>query len=56
MTTTHAPGTADLTADETEAGMAPGQLRQLVGLVDYDGSADPFPVTALDGIVFTVGN
>jgi 4-hydroxyphenylpyruvate dioxygenase len=56
MTTTHAPGTADLTADEAEAGMAPGQLRQLVGLVDYDGSADPFPVTALDGIVFTVGN
>ena len=56
MTTTHAPGTADLTPDETEAGMAPGQLRQLVGLVDYDGSADPFPVTALDGIVFTVGN
>jgi len=56
MTTTHAPGTADLTPDETEAGMAPGQLRQLVGLVDYDGSADPFPVTALDGIVFTAGN
>jgi 4-hydroxyphenylpyruvate dioxygenase len=55
-TSTHAPGAGELTADETEAGMAPGQLRQLVGLVDYDGSADPFPVTALDGIVFTVGN
>ena len=55
-TSTHAPGTTALTTDEAEAGMAPGQLRQLVGLVDYDGSADPFPVTALDGIVFTVGN
>jgi 4-hydroxyphenylpyruvate dioxygenase len=55
-TSAHAPGSAELTADETEAGMAPGQLRQLVGLVDYDASADPFPVTALDGIVFTVGN
>ncbi|OLT49280.1 4-hydroxyphenylpyruvate dioxygenase [Saccharomonospora sp. CUA-673] len=32
------------------------QLRQLVGLVDHDESADPFPVTALDAIVFTVGN
>src|SRR5579859_4737758 len=29
---------------------------QLVGLVDYDQSADPFPVTALDAIVFAVGN
>ena len=57
MTTgAHAPGSAQLTADEAEAGMAPGQLKQLVGLVDYDGSTDPFPVTALDGIVFTVGN
>ena len=55
-TSTHAPGSAGLTADEAEAGMAPGQLRQLLGLVDYDGSADRFPVTALDGIVFTVGN
>jgi 4-hydroxyphenylpyruvate dioxygenase len=55
-TSTHAPGSAGLTADEAEAGMAPGQLRQLVGLIDYDGSSDRFPVTALDGIVFTVGN
>jgi 4-hydroxyphenylpyruvate dioxygenase len=29
---------------------------QLVGLVDYDQSADPFPVTALDAIVFAAGN
>ncbi|MBO0840398.1 MAG: VOC family protein, partial [Sciscionella sp.] len=32
------------------------QLRQLVGLVDYDESADPFPVKALDAVVFVVGN
>src|SRR5487761_1217116 len=57
MTTdTHAPGTGELTADEAAAGMAPGQLRQLVGLVDYDETADPVPVTALDAVVFVVGN
>jgi 4-hydroxyphenylpyruvate dioxygenase len=32
------------------------QLRQLVGLVDYDESRDPFPVTAMDAVVFWVGN
>ncbi|GLZ43436.1 4-hydroxyphenylpyruvate dioxygenase [Actinokineospora sp. NBRC 105648] len=32
------------------------QLRQLVGLVDYDESRDPFPVNALDAVVFVVGN
>lgn len=32
------------------------QLRQLVGLVDHDESTDPFPVTAMDAIVFVVGN
>ena len=32
------------------------QLRQLVGLVDHDDSADPFPVKAMDAVVFTVGN
>jgi 4-hydroxyphenylpyruvate dioxygenase len=31
-------------------------LRQLVGLVDYDESADPFPVKAQDAVVFVVGN
>jgi 4-hydroxyphenylpyruvate dioxygenase len=45
-----------LTADEAAAGLPPGQLRDLVGLVDYDQSADPFPVTALDAIVFVAGN
>jgi 4-hydroxyphenylpyruvate dioxygenase len=32
------------------------QLRQLVGLVDYDPAGDPFPVRALDAMVFVVGN
>jgi 4-hydroxyphenylpyruvate dioxygenase len=31
-------------------------LRQLVGLVDYDESKDPFPVKAMDAVVFAVGN
>jgi len=31
-------------------------LRQLVGLVDYDASKDPFPVRAMDAVVFVVGN
>ncbi|MCP2258951.1 4-hydroxyphenylpyruvate dioxygenase (EC 1.13.11.27) [Streptoalloteichus tenebrarius] len=32
------------------------QLKQLVGLVDYDPSRDPFPVRAMDAVVFVVGN
>ena len=32
------------------------QLKQLVGLVEYDSSTDPFPVRALDAVVFVVGN
>ncbi|GAA5126763.1 4-hydroxyphenylpyruvate dioxygenase [Haloechinothrix salitolerans] len=32
------------------------QLRQLVGLVDHDPSKDPFPVKAMDAIVFVAGN
>ncbi|MCP2165695.1 4-hydroxyphenylpyruvate dioxygenase [Goodfellowiella coeruleoviolacea] len=32
------------------------QLRKLVGLVDHDESSDPFPVKALDAVVFAVGN
>lgn len=32
------------------------QMRQLVGLVDHDASQDPFPVKALDAVVFVVGN
>src|SRR4030081_106911 len=32
------------------------QLRQLVGLVDHDNSTDPFPVKAMDAVVFVAGN
>src|SRR4051795_3415288 len=32
------------------------QLKQLVGLVDYDEAKDPFPVRAMDAVVFSVGN
>jgi 4-hydroxyphenylpyruvate dioxygenase len=32
------------------------QLGRLIGLVPYDASDDPFPVLALDAIVFVVGN
>jgi 4-hydroxyphenylpyruvate dioxygenase len=32
------------------------QLKQLVGLVEYDPSTDPFPVRAMDAVVFVVGN
>jgi 4-hydroxyphenylpyruvate dioxygenase len=45
-----------LTPDERAAALSADQLRQLVGLVDYDESADPFPVTAFDAVVFVVGN
>src|SRR3954447_24745611 len=32
------------------------QLQQLVGLVEYDASADPFPVSGWDALVWIVGN
>jgi hypothetical protein len=32
------------------------QLQQLVGLVEYDASADPFPVCGWDALVWIVGN
>ncbi|QGN56821.1 4-hydroxyphenylpyruvate dioxygenase [Nostocoides sp. HKS02] len=59
--TTHAPdtaleGTLDLTPQEREANLDLEQLKQLVGLVEYDQSKDPFPVTGWDAIVFVVGN
>jgi 4-hydroxyphenylpyruvate dioxygenase len=37
-------------------GVSHDQLRQLVGLVDYDETRDPFPVKAMDAVVFVVGN
>jgi 4-hydroxyphenylpyruvate dioxygenase len=45
-----------LTDDEKLADLSLEQLRQLVGLVDYDAMADPFPVTGWDGLIWIVGN
>jgi 4-hydroxyphenylpyruvate dioxygenase len=59
MTTTHHDRQAEeaaLTPEEREADLDLDQLRQLVGLVEYDESKDPFPVHALDALVWVVGN
>ncbi len=61
MTTTplHAPTTDQttaLTGSERLAQLDLDQLRQLVGLVEYDASHDPFPVTGWDAVVWAVGN
>lgn len=45
-----------LTNEELLAGLDGEQLRQLVGLVDYDADADPFPVQGWDSIGWVVGN
>jgi 4-hydroxyphenylpyruvate dioxygenase len=45
-----------LTPLERSADLDLEQLKVLVGLVDYDESADPFPVTGWDAIGFVVGN
>ena len=45
-----------LTADELKADLTIEQLQELVGLVEYDASRDPFPVTAQDAVGFVVGN
>jgi 4-hydroxyphenylpyruvate dioxygenase len=47
---------AALTPEERNAQLDADQLKQLVGLVDYDESRDPFPVTSMDAVVFVVGN
>jgi 4-hydroxyphenylpyruvate dioxygenase len=54
MTTDTTP--THLTPEEREADLDLEQLKQLVGLVEYDESSDPFPVTAMDAVVFVVGN
>ena len=46
----------ELTPEEREADLTIERLKQLVGLVDYDEKTDPFPVTAMDAIVFVSGN
>jgi 4-hydroxyphenylpyruvate dioxygenase len=45
-----------LNDDERLAGLDLHQLEQLVGLVEYDASTDPFPVSGWDGLVWVVGN
>jgi 4-hydroxyphenylpyruvate dioxygenase len=47
---------AVLTHDELLAELDLDQLHQLVGLVEYDESTDPFPVTGWDAVVWVVGN
>ena len=46
----------ELTDQEREAELDLQQLKQLVGLVEYDEDKDVFPVTGWDAIVFVVGN
>src|SRR3712207_2131692 len=48
--------TQQLTGDELKADLTLDQLKELVGLVEYDPSRDPFPVTAMDAVGFVVGN
>ena len=45
-----------LNDEERLAGLDLHQLEQLVGLVEYDASADPFPVSGWDSLVWVVGN
>ncbi|MFE6649120.1 4-hydroxyphenylpyruvate dioxygenase [Nocardioides sp. NPDC057772] len=45
-----------LTNQEKLAGLGLAELEQLVGLVAYDDSSDPFPVTGWDAVVWAVGN
>ena len=56
MTVTDPIRGIELTADERAADLSAEQLAQLVGLVSYDESADPFPVNAIDAVVFVCGN
>src|SRR5487761_925177 len=45
-----------LNDDERLAQLSVEQLKQLVGLVEYDPSSDPFPVSGWDALVWIVGN
>jgi 4-hydroxyphenylpyruvate dioxygenase len=55
-TTTSSATSIDLTEQERAADLNIQELKRLVGLVEYDESKDPFPVTGWDAIVFVVGN
>ncbi|WP_375487451.1 4-hydroxyphenylpyruvate dioxygenase [uncultured Jatrophihabitans sp.] len=46
----------ELTPAERDADLTVERLKQLVGLVPYDETSDPFPVTAMDAVVFVSGN
>ena len=48
--------TSTLTDQERLAELDLDQLKQLVGLVEHDPAADPFPVTGWDAAVWVVGN
>jgi len=45
-----------LNDEERLAQLDADQLTQLVGLVEYDASGDPFPVSGWDALVWVVGN
>lgn len=45
-----------LTSEEKLADLDLDQLKQLVGLVEYDAEADPFPVSGWDAVVWVAGN
>ena len=45
-----------LNNEERLAELTPEQLRELIGLVEYDADHDVFPVTGWDAIVWVVGN
>ncbi|MGF1663614.1 MAG: 4-hydroxyphenylpyruvate dioxygenase [Kineosporiaceae bacterium] len=47
---------ASLTSLERLGELDADQLRQLVGLVEYDGQRDPFPVRGWDAVEWVVGN
>jgi 4-hydroxyphenylpyruvate dioxygenase len=49
-------GERTLDDDERLADLDRDRLRQLVGLVEYDASRDPFPVSGWDSLVWIVGN
>jgi len=45
-----------MTVDQSLSRLDDAALRQLLGLVEHDPSADPFPVVGWDAIVWVVGN
>jgi 4-hydroxyphenylpyruvate dioxygenase len=54
--TTPTPTAITLTGQELSAELDADSLSRLVGLVEHDTSSDPFPVIAMDAVVFVCGN